>query len=366
VNQLLRRILFLPPQASSVARDIDSLHYFVIITTMLGATLVTGVGAYFVIRYRARGDETPRRPPPPRSSVWMEGGMIVGLLGLFLLWWAIGFAQYVRVRVAPPGTLDIYVTAKQWMWKFAYPDGHHTISTLYVPAGRPVKVIMTSRDVIHSFYVPDFRVKQDVIPGRYTTAWFSVNAAGTHQILCAELCGVGHSMMRAEVVALDPADYARWLEGGTSQEIAGPVDESPATVDRFQPREALSLRRAGLHAAAERGCLRCHTLDGTPHIGPTWAGLYRSTVPLADGSTVVADEAYLTESMMDPVVRLHRGFQPVMPTYQGLLASPDTAAIIELIKSLRDTRPLPAAAPERGGAPPPSGPLPAVPVPVTP
>ena len=366
MNQLLRRILFLPPQASSVARDIDSLHYFVIITTMLGATLVTGVGAYFVIRYRARDTETRRPPPAPRSSGWMEAGMIAGLLGLFLLWWAIGFAQYVRVRVAPAGTLDIYVTAKQWMWKFAYPDGQHTISTLYVPAGRPVKVIMTSRDVIHSFYVPDFRVKQDVIPGRYTTAWFSVNAAGTHQILCAELCGVGHSMMRGEVVALDPADYARWLEAGTAQEIAGPVDERPATVDRFEPREALSLRRAGVRAAAERGCLRCHTLDGTPHIGPTWAGLYRSTVPLADGGRLVADEAYLTESMMDPLVRIHRGFQPVMPTYQGLLASPYTAAIIELIKSLRDTPLLPAAAPELGGAPPPAGPLPVAPVPVTP
>jgi cytochrome c oxidase subunit 2 len=364
VNQLLRRMLFLPPQASSVARDIDSLHYFVIITTMVGATLVTGIGAYFVIRYRARGMLTTREAPAPRPSVWMEAGMISGLLGLFLLWWAIGFAQYVRVRVAPAGTLDIYVSAKQWMWKFAYPDGHHTISTLYVPAGRPVKLIMTSRDVIHSFFVPDFRVKQDVIPGRYTTAWFSVNAAGTHQILCAELCGTGHSTMRGEVVALDAADYARWLEAGTTEQstIAGPVDEQPATVDRFQPREALSLRRAGLRAAAERGCLRCHTLDGTPHIGPTWAGLYRRNVPLADGTAVIADEAYLTESMMDPMLRIHRGFPPVMPAYQGLLASPDAAAIIELIKSLRDTPALPAAAPELGGMPPPAGPLPLAPV----
>jgi cytochrome c oxidase subunit 2 len=355
-------MLFLPPQASSVAREIDGLHYFVIITTMLGAILVTGVAVTFVIRYRARAGEAPRPALAPRPSGWMEAGMITGLLGLFVLWWAIGYAQYVRVRVAPPGALDIYVTAKQWMWKFAYPDGHHTISTLYVPAGRPVKVIMTARDVIHSFYVPDFRVKQDVVPGRYTTAWFSVNAPGTHQILCAELCGVGHSLMRGEVVALDPADYARWLAAGADPPLAGPVDEIPTSVDRFQPRQGLSLRRAGVRAAADRGCLRCHTLDGTPHIGPTWAGLYRSTVPLSDGSSVIADEPYLTESMMDPLVRLHRGFPPVMPTYQGLLPSPEAAAIIELIKSLRDIPALPTAQPALGGAPPPAGPLPVAPV----
>ena len=362
MNELLRRILFLPPQASSVAREIDTLHYFVIITTMLGATLVTGVGAYFVVRYRARGLATVRREPAPRQSRWMEVGAIVGLFGLFFLWWMIGFAQYVRVRVAPADALDIYVTAKQWMWKFAYPDGHHTIAAVYVPVGRPVRLIMASRDVIHSFYVPDFRVKQDVVPGRYTTAWFSVNAAGSYQILCAELCGVGHSTMRGEVIALDPADYARWLKAGSSEELAGPVDERPASVDLFEPSEALSLQRAGMRAAAERGCLRCHTLDGTPHIGPTWLGLYRSTVPTADGRAVIADEAYLTESMMDPLARLHRGFPPVMPTYQGSLASPEVASIVELIKALRDARDVPVLLPAQGPTPPPAGPLPLAPV----
>src|SRR5215831_8815761 len=156
---------------------------------MAGAALVTLVGAYLVVRYRVRDRTVPptRSMPAPRTSHWMEAGLIVGLFGLFIAWWAIGFAQYVRVRVAPEGTLDIYVTAKQWMWKFGYPDGQHAISTVYVPAGRPIKLIMTSRDVIRSFYVPDCRVKQDVVPGRYTTVWFSVNEPGTHQILCAEM-----------------------------------------------------------------------------------------------------------------------------------------------------------------------------------
>jgi cytochrome c oxidase subunit 2 len=203
-------------------------------------------------------------------------------------------------------------------------------------------------------------VKQDVVPGRYTTAWFSVNEPGIHQILCAEMCGVGHSLMRGEVVALAPADYARWLAAGPSNQLAGPVDEQPSSVDRFAPREPLSLARAGVRAAAERGCLRCHTLDGTPHVGPTWAGLYGSLIPLASGGTVVADEAYLTESMMDPLAKVHLGFPPVMPTYQGLLASPDVAAIVELIKSVRELR---TATPAPGNAPPPpAGPLPLAPV----
>jgi cytochrome c oxidase subunit 2 len=366
VNHFLRRLLFLPPQASSFAREIDTLHYFVIITTMAGATLVTVVGAYLVFRYRVRDRTLPpkRSMPAPRPSHWMEGGLIVGLFGLFIAWWAIGFAQYVRVRVAPEGTLDIYVTAKQWMWTFGYPDGQHAISTVYVPAGRPVKLIMTSRDVIHSFYVPDFRVKQDVVPGRYTTVWFSVNEPGTHQILCAEMCGTGHSLMRGEVVALAPADYARWLAAGPPEALAGPVDDQPATVDRFTPREPLSLVRAGMRAAAERGCLRCHTLDGTPHIGPTWAGLYGSLIPLVGGATVIGDEAYLTESMMDPLAKVHLGFPPVMPTYQGLLASPDASAIVELIKSLRELRT--ATSPPGTAPPPPAGPLPVAPVPTPP
>jgi cytochrome c oxidase subunit 2 len=162
--------------------------------------------------------------------------------------------------------------------------------------------------------------------------------------------------MRGQVVALAPADYARWLGAGPSQALAGPRDEEPASVDRFEPTEGLSLVRAGERLAAERGCLRCHTLDGTPHIGPTWAGLFGSQVPLADGSNVLADEPYLTESMMDPMAKVHRGFPTVMPTYQGLLAAPETAAIVELIKSLRQ---VPVAPPT---VPLPAGPLPSAPV----
>jgi cytochrome c oxidase subunit 2 len=319
MNELLRKILFLPPQSSTISPAIDHLHYFVILTTMGGALLITVVGFWMVVRFRRRAEHEPEREQPgPAVPMWLEGGVIAFLLGLFLLWWLIGFRQYVRIRVAPADSMEVYVTAKQWMWQFSYPEGSHSIATLVVPAKKPVKLIMTARDVIHSFYVPDFRVKQDVLPGRYTTLWFEANQPGTHQILCAEFCGMGHSMMRGEVVVLDAADYGRWLAGDTHEPGAGE-----------------DLAAIGERTAADHGCLRCHTLDGTPHIGPSWKGLYLSKRELTSGQTVIADEAYLTESMMDPATKIVLGFKPVMPSFSGRLAPGETAAIVALIKSLR-------------------------------
>lgn len=358
INEFLRRLLFLPPQASSVAREIDYLHYFVIITTMAGATAITLAGVVFVIRYRARGGSSPwREDASVRIPTWAEAGIVVGLLSLFCLWWVIGFNQYVTIQVAPKDALRVYVTGKQWMWKFAYPQGEHTIATLYVPAGRPVELLLTSRDVIHSFYVPDFRIKQDAVPGRTTTTWFEAPQPGVHFVLCAEYCGTSHSTMRAQVVVLSPQDYARWLAGarrdadvpaprlvdgidGETTEVwgglPGPRIEPPLAIEDFPVAQPVSLAQLGARTAGELGCLRCHTLDGAPHIGPTWAGLYRSIVPLEGGGTIVADEAYLTESMMDPTARLHAGFQAVMPTYHGILTPGQTAAILELMKTLRE------------------------------
>jgi cytochrome c oxidase subunit 2 len=356
MNELLRRLLFLPPQASTMARSIDGLHYFVIISTMLGAVLVTLVGGWFLIRYRrARVDACPEdydvdaKPP-----LWMKIGAVAGLFTLFVVWWSIGVRQYLELRVAPANALEIYVTAKQWMWKFAYPEGGRTLSVLYVPAGRPVKLILTSRDVIHSFYVPDFRIKQDAIPGRYTTAWFEATAPGVHEILCTEYCGTGHSMMRGQVVALDPGEFDRWLEGADLQRpVEGQAYQPPWVVGDEGPARNVDLVVEGERAAAAQGCLRCHSVDGTPHIGPTWAGLYDSVVPLASGETVIADAGYITESMMDPMVKLHRGFAPVMPSYLGKIRPGETAAIIAFIRSLRDVAIEPAATPTTrdGGAP---------------
>ncbi|HSN97018.1 MAG TPA: cytochrome c oxidase subunit II [Candidatus Nanopelagicales bacterium] len=352
MNDLLRRILFLPPQRSTVAADIDSLHYLVIIVTMLGATVVALFAAYFMVRYRRRATHLGRPNPGASASppLKIEAGVLVLLAALFLGFWLIGYRQFLRVSVPPEDSLDVYVMGKQWMWKFAYPHGAASVATLYVPANRPVRLLMTSRDVIHSFYVPDFRIKQDVVPGRYTTTWFEATQPGVYEILCTEYCGTEHSLMRGQVVALAPVDYERWVRSGREVEPKEPPPELPGRLDLagamlpfdIDVGERTMVRR-GVRAAAQLGCLRCHTLDGTQHIGPTWAGLYGTVIPLQEGGQVLVDDAYLTASMMDPMAAIHLGFPPVMPSYLGRMTPPEVAAIVELIRALRDVEPAPGA-----------------------
>ena len=342
MNELLRELLFLPEQASTFASEIDWLHYFVISVTMLGAAGVALFVLIYIIRYRenrsraqaaADAAEARRHDPLP---VWFEITAFGGLLAIFVLWWVIGFRQFVHLSEPPANSLTIYVTGKQWMWSFAYPNGGGSNGVLYVPAGRPVKLVLTSRDVIHSFYVPQFRTTRDAVPGRSTLLWFEVEQPGRYPIYCTEYCGMGHSTMRGEVVALSEVDYERALENLAPLDIAAQVPGATVVPGEAAPRELLSLAAMGQRVAAVEGCLRCHTVDGTPHIGPTWAGLYGATIQLSDGSTIVAEEAYLTSSMMDPMALIHRGFLPVMPSYQGLLTAGEVGALVEYIRALRD------------------------------
>ncbi len=344
MNEWLRQLLFLPPQASTFAKEIDGLHYMVILTTMAGATLITIVGGLLMIRYRSRDGKPPEgRDPHWVLPFWSEALVSIVLLGIFLIWWVIGFRQFVELRVPPKNTIDIYVTGKQWMWEFSYPEGQHSIAKLVVPAGRPVKLIITARDVLHSVFIPDFRVKQDAVPGRYTTLWFEVKEPGAYPIFCAEYCGTNHSSMRGEVIALLPEDYSRWLQADTpSIKVAGNNYMEPANYELFPQPEAVSLARQGVQVAGALGCLRCHTLDGTEHIGPSWGGMYGATVPLVGGGQTIADEAFLTESMMDPMAKIHAGYRAVMPSYHGLMKPGETAAIVELIKSLKQVAAKPA------------------------
>jgi cytochrome c oxidase subunit 2 len=314
VNELFHDLLDLPPQASSMARSIDTLHYVVIGTAFLVALASFAWIAVAMVRFRDRGTSAaqPARRRiriTPRRELALAGGT----LAVFVAFWVVGFAQYRALRSPPDGAMRIYVVAKQWMWAAVYPDGTSVEDDIRVPVGEPVHLLMTSRDVIHSFYVAAFRVKQDVLPGRTTELWFTATIPGTYDILCAEYCGAGHSRMRGHVIAMSRDDFARWLAG----------------------HSAPSLAATGERVAAERGCLRCHTVDGTPHLGPTWRGLYGSTVPLSTGDSVVADETYLTESMMDPSAKLRAGFPSLMPSYQGLLTAPEAASIVEYIRSLR-------------------------------
>jgi cytochrome c oxidase subunit 2 len=345
VNELLRRLLHLPEQRSSIAIGIDTLHYTVILATMAGVTLAAAVAAVFLFRYRRSSSAIPLTPRVV-APLWLEVGVYGGLLALFCAWWVVGFRQYREIETPPPDAIPIYVTAKQWMWKFAYPAGPTSQDALVVPVGRPVKLILTSRDVIHSFYVPEFRLKQDVVPGRAEMLWFEATEAGTFDVLCTQYCGTRHSLMRAQVIALSGADYARWLDAA----------RAPLTLPGAKG-DGQGLAERGHQIAAERGCLRCHTTDGTRFIGPTWANSFGRTRHTTDGRDVLIDEAYLTESMMDPRAVIAAGFQPVMPSYQGVLTPAETSAIVEYIRSLRDVEPVrtvpPPAAPL--AFPPPAG-----------
>jgi cytochrome c oxidase subunit 2 len=342
LNDLIRRMLNLPVQASSYAARVDHLHFFVIAVTMAGALAVFATALYFIVRYRRRpGNEGPT--PQVHGGTRLESGFISGILTLFLAIWVVGFRQYRVIEEPPAGTMDVYVVAKQWMWKFTYPEGAGSVGVLYVPVHRPIKLIMTSRDVIHSFYVPAFRMKQDVIPGRYTTAWFEADEVGTYPIRCAEYCGTRHSEMLGDVVVLSEQDFNRWAadpDGPVAEMIPGRQQETElGATPTFPARQRRALVSEGEQAAAELGCLRCHSTDGTPYIGPTWTGLFGSQVPLTTGALVVADEAYLTESMMDPMAKIVAGYTPVMPSYLGRMDPRQTAAIVEFIKTLKFSGP---------------------------
>jgi cytochrome c oxidase subunit II len=329
MNELMRQLLFLPEQGSAYAQQVDRLHYFVITMTMLGFTGVAAAVLWFVIRYRRRaeGESTPTVEPRALHEVLFVGGP----LALFLLWFAIGYPLFVRLQTPPREAMDVYVMGKKWMWKFAYAGGPSGADTLYVPVGRPVRLLITSRDVIHSFYLPAFRLKQDAVPGRYTQTWFQADRPGRYEIFCAEYCGLGHSAMLGELVVMEAAKFDAWLSEARRSPVVAAAQDSAQ--EAASPVTTLS--EQGRRLAAEYGCFKCHTVDGTRHIGPSWLDLYLRKEPLEGGGTVVADEGYLTESMMDPRAKVVKGFQPVMPTFQGRIPGPEVAAIVEFIKTLR-------------------------------
>lgn len=341
-RDLLHHILYLPAQASAAAPSVDGLQLVEFTFFWLLAFLVLGAGAWFALHYRRRG-LGPARTPRVTVPHWLEVGGSTALLAIFVAFWIVGFRQYTDLETPPADAMEVYVTARQWMWKFGYPDGPTSAGVLYVPLGRPVRLLITSRDVIHSFYVPAFRVKQDAVPGRYTTIWFTAVRAGTYDVLCAEFCGTGHSRMRARVVVMPEDGFERWLQGGGPMEEDRPLgppavlrgDGAGASDDEGAGETGETLADRGMRVAAAKGCLRCHTTDGTDHVGPTWKGLWHKEVRLQDGTTVRADAAYITQSMMDPMAQLVAGYQPLMPTYQGRITPGETAAIVELIKRLQ-------------------------------
>jgi cytochrome c oxidase subunit 2 len=329
MSDMLRQTLFLPEQASTFAERVDNLHYLVVLTTMAASFLIGTTALVFFVLYRRRKphEYTPRVNPDLKAEVLFVGVPTV----FFLAFFAIGFRDFVWVQTPPANSMDVYVMGKQWMWKFSYPEGPNGVNTLHVPAHRPVRLLMTSRDVIHSFFVPEFRVKQDVLPGRYTELWFEATKPGRYQLLCTEYCGLDHSMMRAEVIVHPPAEFDAWLE--ESRRGRGEQSDSEPVARDLRGFPG-NMRLQGQRLAANQGCLRCHTPDGTPHLGPTFKGMYLSRSKFLDGTTRVVDEAYITESMMEPMRHIVEGYAPLMPSYLGVLGAAETAAIVEYIKSL--------------------------------
>jgi cytochrome c oxidase subunit II len=329
-DDFMRRMLWLPEPGSTFAVPVDRLHFFVITVTMI-ASFITGILAFaffFMYRERRRAQSTPLVIPSVKFEV-----VVIGVpLFFFLLWFVQGYKDYVWYTTPPKDATDIYVMGKKWMWKFSYgAEGPNAIGTLHVPANRPVRLLMTSRDVIHSFFVPDFRIKQDVLPGRYTETWFEATKPGRYQILCSQYCGTWHSQMWGEIVVMPGAEYDDWISEQRRGSLGAKVDSGGDDGPNFHG----TIVEYGKQVALVQGCVKCHSLDGEPHIGPTWLDLYGKTETLDNGQTVVADEAYLTDSMIDPRAKIVKGYKAVMPTYKGRLSAPEAAALVEFIKSLR-------------------------------
>ncbi len=330
MNELLNDILFLPERASTFADRVDTLHYFVVGVTMVASLAVGTAALFFFFRYRRRKPAQTTEYVVP--SVKTEFLFVSLPLIFFLTWFAIGYRDFVFYTTPPKDAMDVYVMGKQWMWKFSYPEGPNGVNVLHVPANRPVRLLLTSRDVIHSFFVPSFRIKMDALPGRYTQTWFEATKPGTYQILCTEYCGLSHSKMLGEVVVLSAEDWDNWVKEQRQGKLPNRQD---ALADLSLVPHSARMAEQGQALAANQGCFKCHTVNGEPHIGPTFLGMYGRLETMQTGQKILVDEAFITQSMMDPGAYILAGFPNVMPTYQGKLTGPQSAAIVEYIKSLR-------------------------------
>ncbi|MBC7693278.1 MAG: cytochrome c oxidase subunit II [Methylotenera sp.] len=320
----------LPIQGTDVAVMWDSLYNFLLWLSVFFFILVVGGMIYLAVRYRKREGDKSKYITGNHliEAIWTIVPTIL-LLGIF----AWGYQVYSKMVHAPSDAMEIRVIGKQWLWQFQYEDGKSTIGELYVPINKPVKLIMSSEDVLHSFFIPNFRVKQDVVPGMYSSVWFEAKVPGQHQVFCTEYCGFSHSGMLAKVIVLQPDEWAAWKKGKSVAGGIGTVGVSGT--QGGAPLAAESLPAQGKKLTEAKGCVACHSDDGSTKIGPTYKGLFGSKVELQDGSTVVADENYIRESIMKPQAKVVKGFNPVMPTFQGLVSESEMNAIVAYIKSLK-------------------------------
>jgi len=299
-----------PAEASTISPYTDALYVFLLLMTIVGMLLVCVLVFGFSIRYRREKNPVATQV---EGSTLLEATWTIIPLAIFLVTFVWGALLYFRIYDPPANAMNIYVVGKQWMWKAEHPGGQHEINALHVPTGRPVQLTMISQDVFHSFSIPDFRVKREVIPGRYTTVWFEATEPGTYHIFCTQYCGTQHSGMIGEVTVLTPDNYEKWTRESTS---------------------GMSLAQNGERLFASMGCNACHSGTAAAR-GPNLAGVYGSKLTLTNGNQVLVNDAYLRDAILNPSQHVTAGFAPIMPTYQGQISEDGLIDLVEYIKNLQ-------------------------------
>jgi len=312
-----------PEQASTMASRVDALYFYLVAVSAFMSLLIAVLIIVFAIRYRRRSERDLPRPVEGSLKLEIAWSVIPLLISLSFFFW--GASLFFAMNRVPADAIEVYVVGKQWMWKFQHLDGQREINELHVPVGRPVRLTMGSEDVIHSFFVPAFRIKRDVLPGRFTSVWFEATKPGRYHLFCAEYCGTKHSGMTGWVEVMEPVAFQSWLSLGTG---------------------AGSLSDAGAKLFVQHACNTCHRPDSKAR-GPNLEGLFGKPVRLQNGQTVIADEQYIRESIVAPNAKLVEGFAPLMPTFQGLISEEGLLQLVAYIKSLSK-----AAPSEEGIAPP--------------
>ena len=317
-----------PESASTTSGQVDALYLFLIAVSAFFSLLIAASVIYCAVRFRRKSDDEIGGTFHANLLMEITWTIIPLFIVLGVFFW--GARVFFQMQYAPPDALEITGIAKQWMWKFQHPDGRREVNELHVPVGQSVRVQLISQDVIHDLFLPAFRVKTDVLPGRYTSLWFEATKPGSYHLFCAEYCGAEHSLMKGRVVVMEPGEYEAWLAGG-----AGP---------------SLPPAEAGAQLFQQLTCNTCHVDDDIGR-GPSLHGIVGEEVQLADGSTVVVDDGYLRESILTPAAKVVAGFQPIMPTYKGQISEENILKLIAYIKSLDDgageeVSPAEAAAPD--------------------
>ncbi len=307
---------WVPEVASNLASKVDAVIWFITVISLVFFILISIFLVYFAIRYRRR-QENEETPYITGSHVLETIWTIIPSILLIVIF-VYGFVVYKDMRTPPEDSLEVTVTGRQWLWQFKYNNGKTTLNELYIPEGRPIKLVMTSEDVLHSFFVPAFRVKQDLVGGMYTYLWFTPTKNGTYELFCAEYCGTGHSAMLGKVIVMSPQEYEKWEKGEEEKAVAS-----------LPPAEL------GKQLYTQRGCNACHSIDGSTLVGPTWKGLYGHEVVMQDGTKVTADENYIREAILEPQAKLVKGFGPVMPSFKGVISDDEITDLIAYIKTLK-------------------------------